>query len=49
MRASRFLARRECPVCAPLRRNLVFVRAMRVANTFSRAPVIVDGVDESDD
>lgn len=37
--ASRFLASNEWPVCAPFRRVLVFVRAMRVGNIDSRGPV----------
>jgi len=37
--ASRFLASSECPVCAPLRRVLVFVKAIRVAKIDSRGPV----------
>ena len=37
--ASRFLASSECPVCAPLRRVLVFVRAIRVGKIDSRGPV----------
>lgn len=39
MSASRFLASSECPVCAPLRRVLVFVRAIRVGKIDSRGPV----------
>ena len=37
--ASRFLARSEWPVCAPLRRVLVFVSAIRVGKMDSRGPV----------
>jgi hypothetical protein len=36
--ASRFLDRSECPVCAPFSRSLVFCRAARVGNMFSRLP-----------
>lgn len=39
VRASRFFANSEWPVCAPFRRSLVFVRAIRVGKMFSRAPV----------
>ncbi len=39
VRASRFLARSECPVCAPLRRSLVLVNAIRVGKILSRGPV----------
>ena len=37
--ASRFLASSECPVCAPFRRVLVFVSAIRVGKIDSRGPV----------
>ena len=37
--ASRFFASSECPVCAPLRRVLVFVKAIRVGKIDSRGPV----------
>ena len=37
--ASRFLASSEWPVCAPLRRVLVFVSAIRVGKMDSRGPV----------
>ena len=39
VRASRFLASRECPVWAPLRRSLVLVNAIRVGKMFSLGPV----------
>jgi hypothetical protein len=39
--ASRFFARSECPVCAPLSRVFVFVSAIRVGKMFSRLPDIV--------
>ena len=38
VRASRFLARSECPVCAPFNLNFVFVKAIRVGKTFSLGP-----------
>jgi hypothetical protein len=38
VRASRFLARSECPVCAPFSLNFVFVKAIRVGKTFSLGP-----------
>lgn len=37
--ASRFLANKECPVCAPFSRSLVLVSAIRVGKIFSRGPV----------
>ena len=39
VKASRFFASSECPVCAPLRRSLILVNAIRVGKTFSRGPV----------
>ena len=39
VRASRFLARSECPVWAPFSLNFVFVNAIRVGKRFSLGPV----------
>lgn len=47
MSASRFFASSEWPVCAPLSRSFVFVKAIRVGKIFSRGPA-PDILDENE-